>query len=163
MEPPDYTELWSADRRYGVRIQREVLGAILGMCAQAGSVETGGILVGRYNREHSCAQVTRASPAPTDSRSGKNWFVRGVRGLQRWINTLWCRGEYYLGEWHFHPGAARSASGRDSRQMLEIAQSFSYRCPEPILVIIAGDPHATWYVNALVFPRCRVPIELVIP
>jgi hypothetical protein len=47
--------------------------------------------------------------------------------------------------------------------MLEIAKSFSYRCPEPILVIIAGDPHATWDVNALVFPRGRAPVELVIP
>jgi len=161
MELPEFTEFWSADEQYGIRIPRAVFNALLEMCAEADGAETGGILVGRYNQQLNCAEVTAASRAPTDSRSGANWFARGVRGLQHWLNTLWRRGHYYLGEWHFHPDASPSPSGIDTLQMHEIAQSVSYRCPEPILIILGVNPRVGFVATALVFPATNAPVKLI--
>ena len=73
------------------------------MCSESGRVETGGVLIGRYNRERNMATVTRVCGPPPDSRKGRNTFVRGTQGLQHLINRLWHVNEYYLGEWHYHP------------------------------------------------------------
>jgi hypothetical protein len=57
-------ELWSEDRKYGLRLSEEHLSAILGQCRQAVPNETGGILVGTYTQSHDCAVVTSVSGAP---------------------------------------------------------------------------------------------------
>jgi hypothetical protein len=58
-----------------------------------------------------------------------------------------------LGEWHFHPYATPSASADDERQMLTIADDPRYHCPEPILLIMGGDPSGAWTMAAYVFTR----------
>lgn len=132
----------SQDGRFGLVLSESVVQEVFSLCARAGSKETGGILVGRYSESNNAAIVTKASPPPPDSRSGWNWFTRGVRGLQRWLDSLWREPDrsYYLGEWHFHPGAAPVASDTDARQMEAIAADPKYNCPEPVLLIIGGTP-----------------------
>ena len=97
-----------------------------------------------------------------DSRSGRTWFVRGIRGLQKTIDRLWTRQhEYYLGEWHFHPGGAPDPSQTDIEQVQEIAYSEQYHCPEPVLLIIGGEPSGKWSARSFVFPRHRAYTELL--
>lgn len=129
-------------------------------CARASGRETGGILVGHYTDALDCAVVTRASRAPSDSKRGATWFVRGVRGLQRWISRLWHEGRYYLGEWHSHPGTDPTPSAIDIAQMRAIAGSSLYRCPEPILVIVGGGPRGGWCVNAVIVRERGPVVEL---
>lgn len=140
----------SADKRLGLHLPIGIVQELLDRCREAGMLETGGILVGSYTPEHDCAIVSGISAAPPDSRRGRSWFERGVSGLQRWLNGLWRRQEYYLGEWHFHPGAAAFPSGVDLSQMQRIAKTESYHCPEPILLIVGGDPHGSWTVRSIV-------------
>lgn len=154
-------EFWSDNRQFGVRCAEEVLQLMLRTCRQSYPHETGGVLVGFYAEPLDCALVTAASSAPSDSQTGGTWFHRGTYGLQSWLNNLWKRKRnFYLGEWHFHPFAPAVPSQTDIKQMQSIANTPLYHCPEPILIIIGGEPPTEWTVGTYVFPRGRSPLEL---
>jgi integrative and conjugative element protein (TIGR02256 family) len=149
---------WSDDRRYGAQIVDELISKMIRLCAQAAGQETGGILVGQYTAALDCAVIRAVSRAPSDSTRGRMWFDRGVR-----VEHLWARDrQYYLGEWHFHPQGAPLPSLTDIRQMEQIAASVNYRCPEPILVIIGGDPPHSWGLRVFAFPQ-GVPYQELKP
>lgn len=155
-------ELRSEDRAFGVQIAQRQLDLILGACRKAGRAETGGLLIGTYSKGHDVAIVSNATKAPRDSASGYSWFQRGVAGLQQVLGRLWRRGAgYYLGEWHFHPFGSPTPSSVDTRQMCAIARDAKYRCPEPVLVIVGGDPGGCWSIGAFVFPAGSRPRALL--
>lgn len=60
--------------------------------------------------------------------------------MQGCLDELWRRSKrrYYLGEWHFHPGGAAEPGPTDTEQMAKIMQSASYKCPEPVLLLVGG-------------------------
>jgi hypothetical protein len=150
--------LRSDDARFTVVLPRTYLEALVARCARAGRNETGGILVGFYSADGECATVTAIGSAPEDSDSGGTWFRRGVRGIAEWLSALWkeARPTYYLGEWHFHPFASATASGEDVEQLRTIARDRRYRCPEPILIIVGGNPKARWQIAAYVATPSKV-------
>jgi integrative and conjugative element protein (TIGR02256 family) len=150
----------SADAKYAVVIPRDELLKILQFCLVAGKLETGGILVGHYSRNHDVAHVSDASGPPKDSKSGTTWFRRGLHGLQGWLLRLWKDDRFYLGEWHFHPGARPSPSSTDTIQIKEISDSLQYNCPEPVLLIIGGNLPEAWEVEAYASPRSGSVIRL---
>lgn len=152
----------SPDRRFGLRIASKDVERMVSLCRKAKRNETGGILTGRYTGEHDWAEVTDATGPPEDSRSGRTWFERGVRGLQKLINQCWRRDRsYYLGEWHYHPYAGASPSRTDIAQMKKISEAESYQCPEPILLILGGDPAGSLELRAFVFTGCHKYVELI--
>lgn len=152
----------SDDGRFRLVIPATVVRTLLTECLRAGYLETGGILVGAYNDRFDTAHVTDTPLAPSDSRAGGSWFYRGVRGLSRYLRQIWrMERAYYLGEWHFHPFASPTPSSADILQMSKIAEESSYRCPEPVLLILGGDPSGNWTARAFVFPRRMSFIELV--
>lgn len=156
-------ELWSEDRHFGLKLSANTIQQIIKQCQHAYPLETGGVLVGHYTGTYNCALVTAASKAPGDSRSGHTWFDRGVQGLQCWLDQLWhMHQHYYLGEWHFHPGGLPYPSSMDHDQMQAIAGSITYHCPEPVLLIIGGDPAGILKVTSYVFTSNKPPIELLI-
>lgn len=150
----------SSDRRFGVLIEQNEIRTLLQFAANSGARETGGLLIGHYNSNRDTAIVTEVLGPPTDSKSGRTWFVRGVNGLYSYMRSIWPRGRYYLGEWHFHPGAMPSASGPDLHQMAQISESDGYSCPEPILLIVGGEPRKDWQINAYQFVRDRTHFRL---
>lgn len=155
-------EFASADDSYGLILGAQVLRDVLGHCRKAGRRETGGILVGRYGGDMRRAIVLDISGPPADSFLGQFSFVRGISGLQRWLDGRWRRKEgFYLGEWHFHPWSDPAPSSIDLEQMRRTSHDRHYRCPEPILAIIGGDPTGEWSVRAFVFPRGKEPLELL--
>jgi integrative and conjugative element protein (TIGR02256 family) len=143
----------SAKAKYALAIPCEKLLKILQFCLVADKLETGGILVGHYSKNHDVAHVSDASGPPKDSKSGTTWFRRGLYGMQKWLLRLWKDDRFYLGEWHFHPGARPSPSGTDKIQIKEISNSPQYNCPEPVLLIIGGNLPADWEIEAYVSPR----------
>ncbi|MXX93046.1 MAG: hypothetical protein F4Y63_06290 [Chloroflexi bacterium] len=140
----------SPDGRFRVRVGCCQLESLMAMCRRSGDLETGGVLIGRYNEAHDTAMVTRAMGPTSDSVRGRTSFWRGIQGLQQRINALWKDREYYLGEWHYHPRGAGQPSVRDKRQMVRIAESLDYNTPEPVLIVVGGS---RWEVTAYVFPR----------
>jgi len=145
----------SACGRYGVSFRWSMFRRMLHECVKAGNKETGGIVWGKYNDKLDEAIVSGFSKAPIDSKAGWCSFVRGVAGLQQTLQSLWSRAnkKYYLGEWHFHPFASSAASQVDVRQMLAHATDSRLQCPEPILMIIGGDPSCNWSVDISVYTR----------
>ncbi len=151
----------SHDRRFGLSVPSRVVEGILSVCRSAASCETGGVLVGHYSKMHDCALVTSHSGPPSDSKAGATWFNRGVNGLGGWLKSLWTQqADYYLGEWHFHPGAPPIMSPRDIRDMTAIASSRMYKCPEPVLLIIGGIVTDKWQPGAYVFPKAEAYLEM---
>lgn len=148
-----------ANGKYRVVLTAGVLVQLFSQCRRALGNETGGVLAGKYSDDKRSAVVTHLSSLPTDSKAGRTWLVRGVKGLKAWLASLWhSNSGYYLGEWHFHPGGSSDPSATDTQQMRLIAQSAQYRCPEPILVIIGGVTDENWSISVTVFPRegnCR--------
>ena len=154
-------ELCSGDARFRVHVPGATVRRLLHLCRSSGARETGGILVGRYSATLDCARVSAASGPPADSVRGPSWFERGTRGLQAWLERRWTsRGDHYLGEWHFHPYAAPVPSDTDLQQLARIARTVDYRCPEPLLLILGGDPAGRWSISAHVVPSGWAAVAL---
>lgn len=147
--------------QFGLSVPGPVVEKILGYCARALPNETGGILIGSYSESFDTALVSEATPAPPDSRAGRNWFYRGTLGLLSLLDDAWKDGRYYLGEWHFHPLAGPTPSETDRRQLRDIAQDGRYHCAEPLLLIIGGHPNRDWLARSYVFPRTELETELL--
>ncbi len=155
-------DLGSADRRFGLSLGKPQVRSLLRLTRAAGTKETGGILVGRYNDGLDRAEVLTVSRPPRDSKAGRYHFECGTEGLEAWLLKLWRSPArtYYLGEWHFHPYASAEASAHDRAQMRAIARDTRYACPEPVLLILGGDPRNAWQVRAYVFPRDSDTVSL---
>ena len=154
--------LWSKDRKFGLSLKESLMLEGLKECTDSDSQETGGILVGYYTTAHDCAVVTALSGPPEDSIRGPRLFERGTKGIQRWISRLWReQRRFYLGEWHYHPGGAPVPSPDDREQMQKFSKDRKLKCPEPILLIIGGNPKGAWTVNAYVFPADQDCVPLL--
>jgi integrative and conjugative element protein (TIGR02256 family) len=157
-------EFWTRDRRFGLRVDRRGVHRIRALCVRAAKIETGGILIGYYTPAHDCAVVTRITGPPRDSQVGVTWFHRGVAGLQRLLDRLWyTERQYYLGEWHFHPGGSPQPSPTDIEQLQRIAASPEYHCPEPLLLVVGGDPPTEYRIRAFVFQRSERTCDMMGP
>ena len=117
---------------------------MLRLASNSGRLETGGILVGRYSPYGDRVLVTRAVGPPRDSRRFPTAFIRGVIGLRERLHRLWVAGEYYIGEWHFHPYGSPKPSETDRRQIAEFAADHALMCPHPVMIVVGGDPVADW-------------------
>ena len=155
MKETEVIHFRSACGRYGVSFRWALLGKMLHECRDAGLNETGGIVWGKYNSNLDDAAITGFSKAPRDSQMGRFSFKRGIAGLQTMLHSLWRKNdrEYYLGEWHFHPFALPVPSSTDRQQMFAHANDSKLQCPEPIMIIIGGDPCRDWDVNVTVYTR----------
>ena len=131
-------------------------------CARAGTVETGGILVGHYTADASTAIITDALPPTPDSWRSARCFHRGVSGLRDLLATRWRekRRTYYVGEWHYHPASIVEPSSADLRQMDCINSDPRYKCKEPIMLIIGQAWSGVEIpVRVFVFPRGEQRME----
>ncbi|MFL5345708.1 MAG: Mov34/MPN/PAD-1 family protein [Hyalangium sp.] len=154
-------EFRSVDARFRVLVPGATVRRLLHLCRSSGRRETGGILVGRYSAGLDCARVGAASGPPKDSVRGPSSFQRGMKGLQAWLERRWAsRGDHYLGEWHFHPYAPPVPSDTDLQQLGRIARTADYRCPEPILLIVGGDPAGKWSVSVHIVPSGQPAVPL---
>lgn len=153
----DPLELRSQDRRFGLLLSAEHQSLLRERCSTSWPNETGGVLIGYYTEARDLAVITQIPAAPGDSKSGRAGFVRGIHGLEKLLKHLWNREpgkrEYYLGEWHYHPGQAAEPSRQDEAQMKAIAEGASYLCPEPLLVIVGGSLVGGWSITARVYRR----------
>ena len=151
----------SSDRRFALCLPAELIHHVQVRCSSAGSSEIGGILVGNYSENQRVAEVTAISDSPEDSVTSYSFFIRGTRGLCQWLRNLWKRNsQYYLGEWHFHPGDNCKPSGLDEKTMTGIARADAYKCPEPILLLVGGNKTSGWLLHAQVTTRDGTTVVL---
>jgi len=131
----------SSDAKFNVQLSSQAIATIANEVIKASVNETGGVLFGIYSLDLATAFVQYAQTAPNDSKAGRTWFNRGVKGLQKLVSTYWKDKKYYLGEWHSHPYSSAEPSNQDLSQMRQIALSLDANCPEPILIIVGGHPN----------------------
>jgi hypothetical protein len=151
------------DGSFSVELRASVLGALDRYCRDAGSVETGGILVGHYSDDLALAIVGEATPPPRDSKGGRSWFLRGVSGLTEMLRMRWqgTKRTFYIGEWHFHPANHIEPSSDDFAQMIEISRAREYDCKEPLLLVLGAAKHEGQRIfRTFVCPAERPPLEL---
>ena len=149
------------DMKYSLTIDGLLMDKLLSLCERSARIETGGILIGYYSPKHDNAIVTDVSSPPPDSERGYTTFVRGIKGLQPWLHKLWTRQRrYYLGEWHFHPFNSPEPSNTDIDQLRKNSETPPLQCPEPVMLIIGGDPKDKWTARAFVAPKGSQVLEM---
>lgn len=85
---------------------RYVFSKINDFAEKAVPYETGGVLIGRIDRQRKIMYTTEAWKAPDDSQASQTGFSRGLAGLKNQIAMLEKdTNEFlsYIGEWHSHP------------------------------------------------------------
>jgi len=135
-----------------VNVSWEVYQNLIGECVKAEGTETGGVLIGNYSEDQRVAYVKSATPPPIDSKHYKCDFVRGVSNLKNILDSAWEKGQYYIGEWHYHPSSSPLPSRTDRKQMMKLANNKKLNCPEPILIIIGGDD-SEWSISMSMYNR----------
>ncbi|MCW8137416.1 MAG: Mov34/MPN/PAD-1 family protein [Planctomycetota bacterium] len=155
------SEFRSDDDRFGLVLPASALQELRHLCEGAKALETGGILIGFYSPTGNSAVVSRVTGPPRDSAAGPTWFNRGTHELTSKLSSLWPKGEFYLGEWHYHPGGAPPVpSPQDCKQLKQIADSPQYHCPEPVLVIASIVAKEGLSLAVFVFPRREPKVGL---
>lgn len=135
---------------YSIKLEKNVYEQILYYCAISNPYETGGILIGNYSSNQVTANILQTTPPPKNSRHAKHSFHRSSRGLKKILDTAWNQGQYYLGEWHYHPNASSIPSNIDRNQMIVLSRDKKLKCPEPILIIIGGYK-GNWNINVRLY------------
>ncbi|MBT2639368.1 Mov34/MPN/PAD-1 family protein [Bacillus sp. ISL-39] len=134
-------------------ISKDIVNELCEICVSSLPNEIGGILIGHYVENNTCAKITEVLKAPKDSKGGSTWFYRGTFGIKKKLDKLWEeKGLYYIGEWHYHPNSSSNLSNQDISQMTSISYNSSYKCPEPILLIIGGNSKS-WEYSTYIFPK----------
>lgn len=127
-----------------IRIYERVLSRLEEFAEASGMLETGGILVGRFEGEVARPIISGCLGPPPDSVARSHFFERGTEGVDEYLRESFHDGSQYLGEWHSHPNGSPKMSGRDRVTMQGIALRATYEMPEPILMIIAGSATNGW-------------------
>jgi hypothetical protein len=74
---------------------------------------------------------------------------------------MWVRQRrFYLGEWHFHPFNDPAPSSTDIDQLKKFSETPSLRCPEPIMLIVGGNPYGKWSARAFIALKGAEVIEM---
>ena len=139
----------SLNNYFSVEIGELVLNDIKEECKKANNIETGGILIGSYSEDGNKAIIARITGPPRDSKQYKFGFERGVNGLIDILDSEWNSNsrQYYIGEWHFHPNSSPKPSIIDDKQMKKLSVDELLKCPEPILLIVGGNPNKGWKLS----------------
>ena len=135
---------WVSDELAGwtVTVLPEVLGAMQEQRAESGVIETGGILVGSWDRTRNIIYVVGAIGPPRDSTRERSGFVRGVVGLEGILEVLSVRtmgNVAYVGEWHTHPPGSGSKPSTTDRDFLQEMHERTRLEDAPALLLICGE------------------------
>jgi len=125
-----------------IAISSNVLDGIRNARDAAGRLETGGILVGAWDRGLRKGWIVAHQDPPPDSEHSPTCFVRGSVGVYRslkMIEQATAANLGYVGEWHTHPpGHSSRASSDDALLMRWIGNDVQYN-DVPALMMISGD------------------------
>lgn len=111
-----------AEPQWKVRLSADVDSRIRSDSPSADSVETGGVLIGRFSEASQTFHVCDLLPAPADSVRTPTKFILGTKGLTRRIEELQSTDLYCLGTWHSHLNES-GPSARDRETAGQIGHS----------------------------------------
>lgn len=135
-----YREL--AIGEWAVVIRESVIEGIRDARRAAGEMETGGILVGSWDRSHNRIYVVGHFDAPPDSEHSRTGFVRGMVGVYETlecIESATAANLSYIGEWHTHPPCSGSEPSTDDENLLRWIGDILVFSDVPPVMLIAGE------------------------
>jgi integrative and conjugative element protein (TIGR02256 family) len=104
--------------------------------------ETGGALIGSYDKERKIIYVVDSINSPTDSVEWPTVYIRGIKGMKEKIEHIEKVTDQmltYIGEWHSHPkGCPPFPSGDDIKAFLWLTEVLN-ESGLLSLMLIAGD------------------------
>jgi integrative and conjugative element protein (TIGR02256 family) len=106
--------------------------------------ETGGVLMGYFNRDKSIAVITDVIGPGLRSIHRRYSFVPDYEYQEKRIAEIYFKAgrlHTYLGDWHTHPGGNTSLSLSDRKALESIAVHKEARAPFPIMILLAGGPY----------------------
>jgi hypothetical protein len=113
--------------------------------------ETGGILIGNFDRQRQIIYVIDALPSPKDSTERPYLYIRGVRGLRpnvERIKNMTLSSLDYVGEWHSHPPRCSPELSRTDRSALaKLAVEMSLGGLPALMMIIADGNRQEFYIR----------------
>lgn len=136
---PSYREVFIDG--WAISISEDVVRSIMAARAAAGPCETGGILVGVWDRIRERAYIVGRYAPPPDSVASATCFVRGEAGVFRALDTVethTAANLTYIGEWHTHPAAYSSRPSVDDGVLLRWIGDVLRFLDVPPLMLIAG-------------------------
>lgn len=114
--------------------------------------ETGGIILGYIDQKINSIYIVDALPAPTDSISDEQGFIRGIEQVKEIVNSAHKRTNgivTYIGEWHSHPpGVSSSPSKLDTELVNDLAYKL-YENGQPGIILIVGEIAERWVIKDL--------------
>ena len=112
--------------------------------------ETGGILLGKFNRNNGIIEIVEIYELKTNFFS-TIFYKRNARKAQKIINKRWKETEgiiNYIGEWHTHPNMLAHPSGTDINSLKEIHDKVKRVLPGTILIIAGKDENINLIVQS---------------
>lgn len=140
LRPSAYREVLIAGRAGSVSVQ--AVEAMIAARNKASDKETGGILVGTWDRARNAFYVVAALDAPPDSVATRTGFVRGCAGVYQTLDDIerhTAANLTYVGEWHSHPPGSGTAPSGDDRVLLEWISDVLAFADVPPCMAIVGD------------------------
>ena len=106
--------------------------------------ETGGILLGIFDRERKVCSIVLGSDSPPDSCSWPTEYIRGVEGLKKYVDNvaeITAKQLQYVGEWHSHPrGYSSEPSELDRTAVANLKLVLGREGYPAIALIVSDDP-----------------------
>ena len=124
-----------------VAVSEEVIEGIVQARRAVGASETGGILVGSWDRVRRRAYIVGHYDPPPDSIHSPTGFIRGFVGVYQTLKSVELRTAQnltYIGEWHTHPPGYTSRPSADDHTLLRWIQEVLVFLDVPPLMMIAG-------------------------
>jgi len=139
--PSAYREVSIAG--YAGSISVEAVSAMTAARRRAADHETGGILVGSWDRARNAFYVVAALDAPPDSVASRTGFVRGCAGVYETLDDIerhTAANLTYIGEWHSHPPGCGTTPSGDDRVLLEwISDVLAFSDVPPCMAIVGEE------------------------
>lgn len=150
-------------RDWTVLVRKALLVDVKAAREKAGSVETGGILAGTWDRDRKIVYVAGHFDPPPDSKHEPTGFVRGMVGVYRTITEVensTVGNLTYIGEWHTHPSGHISQPSSDDRKLLRWVHGALQWSDAPALILIAGDDgfRIVLLDDGKQYSECLIPI-----
>ena len=105
-------------------------------------VETGGTLLGTYDKDRNLIYMIYMIPAPDDSVEAGTSYIRGVEGLFEEVERIKRRTGHqivYLGEWHSHPHHCSNAPSAYDQTLFDTMSTEMSNSDYPFVMGILGD------------------------
>jgi hypothetical protein len=138
-EIPQFTEVQLDD--WKLWVSSEVLDRVTEARSKQ-AAETGGVLLGGFDRARKSIYLLGALNSPKDSKAGMTYFERGGHGVSASIvsaERVTMGHVSYIGEWHTHPAGSSNTASYDDRNLLSWIAERRSLFLMPGVILILGD------------------------